>query len=190
MDRFGLNAEEYLITELLFEAVESNSTAGLMEYYKLPCVHTGLFELITSLQNKGVILKSCKFVKGQALDPEVIQFNDTFLRNYRKTSGALGVELLQAYPNEAIINGQAVPLKNYSKKYNSTEEFYFYYGKAIGWNLQKHQHVLELIEWSKSNDNFGLNMNIGDFVGSRMWESIETHKDGGGSIIIDTLTAI
>ena len=45
-------------------------------------------------------------------------------------------------------------------------------------NLEKHKEVLELIEWSKKNGGFGLNMNIGAFVVSKMWLSIKEYKEG------------
>ena len=38
--------------------------------------------------------------------------------------------------------------------------------------------MLELIEWSKKNGGFGLNMNIGAFVVSKMWLSIKEYKEG------------
>lgn len=190
MDRFSLTAEEYLLIELIFLAIESDSNDPLYAYYKLPIEHTGLFEALINLQNKGVILKSCKFEKGKPFDRSIVQFNELFLRNYRKSSGELGEELFRAYPNEAVIQGQSVPLKNWAKKFKSEEELFFQYGKSIGWNPDKHKHVLELIQWSKNNDLFGLNMNFGDWVVSKMWESIEAHKDGEGAITFDTLTSV
>ena len=33
-------------------------------------------------------------------------------------------------------------------------------------------------------------MNIADFVVSKMWQSIEELKDGGGTISFDTITSI
>lgn len=190
MDKFGLTAEEYLIIELLFLCIEGKTNEPILSYYNLPGNHTNLGEVLSSLQNKSVILKSCKFQKGAPFDRDLIQFNEMFLRNYRKSSGELGQELFRAYPNEAVIQGQSVPLKNWAKKFKSEDELNFYYGKAIGWNPTKHSHVLELIQWSKNNDLFGLNMNFGDWVISKMWESIEAHKDGKGAITFDTLTSI
>lgn len=190
MDRFNLTAEEYIIIELVFLAIEENKPDALMAFYKLSCPHTDLGEILQNLQEKEVITKSCKFQKGESLDLGAIKFNEIFMRSYRKSSGALGQELFKAYPNEAIIQGQAVPLRNFSKKYNTEEDFYFNYGKAICWDVKKHQEVLDLIKWSKDNDHFGLNMNIGDFVGSKMWLSIKDHKEGSNSVTFDTLTTI
>lgn len=166
MERFGLTAEENLVIELLFLSFEGKCADPLVTYYGLPITKTGLREVLLSLQAKGVLLKSCRIPnKGDKLDIDTLQFNENFLKYYRKTSGELGVELFQSYPNEAIIQGQAVPLRNYAKKYKNEEEFFFAYGKAIGWNLNKHKEVLDLIQWSKNHDHFGLNMNIADQQG-------------------------
>lgn len=190
MDRFGLTPEEYLVIELIFVSIEQNSNEPMLAYYKLPIEKTGLCEILTSLQNKGVVLKSCKFQKGKPFDRDLVQFNEIFLRNYRKGSGELGEEFFRTYPNEAVVQGQIVPLRNYAKKYKNEDDFYFNYGKAISWDPKKHREVLDLIKWSKEHDNFGLNMNIADFVGSKMWISIKDHKEGSNSVTFDTLTTI
>lgn len=51
-------------------------------------------------------------------------------------------------------------------------------GININGNLERHKEVLSLIEWSKKNGGFGLNMNIGAFVVSKMWLSIKEYKEG------------
>lgn len=191
MERFRLTPEEVLVVELLFYTFEGKCIDLLYNYLGLPITHTGLRDVLLSLQEKGVILKSCKIPnKGEKFDIDVIQFNENFLKFYRKTSGELGQELFEAYPNEAIIQGTVWPMRNFAKKFNSEDEFFFAYGKAIGWNLNKHQEVLDLIQWSKDNDHFGLNMNIADFVISRMWNNIRDHRDGSNAITFDTMTSI
>ena len=148
-------------------------------------------DVLLSLQEKGVIKKACKIPnEGEKLDVDTLAFNENFLKFYRKTSGELGQELFDAYPSEAIIQGTVWPMRNFAKKFNSEEEFFFAYGKAIGWSLVKHKEVLELIQWSKDNDHFGLNMNIADFVISKMWNNIREHRDGSNAITFDTMTSI
>ena len=190
MDRFELTPEEYMVVELIFLSIEGRTNDPLFAFYKIPGEHTPLLEILNNLQEKGVILKSCKFLKGQPFDRDSVQFSELFLRNYRKSSGELGEELFREYPNEAVIQGQSTPLKNWAKHFKSEEDMFFYYGKSIGWNLQKHQHVLEMIRWSKNNDLFGLNMNIGAWITSKMWESIEAHRNGEGTLVFDNLTSI
>lgn len=193
MEKYNLNAEEAFLLELLFLA---SIDEGHPEYLGRYCsisknINVSIRDLLISLQKKGIINKSFKIpAVGELLDPEAIEFNKTFLHNYRKFSGELGAEFFLEYPSIAIINGSEAPLKNFAKKFNSEEEFYFRYGKAIGWNLEKHKHVLDLIRWAKENGCRLLNMNIADFVVSKMWQSIEELKDGGGTISFDTITSV
>ena len=119
-----------------------------------------------------------------------MEFNKNFLHNYRKFSGELGQEFFKEYPSIAIINGNEAPLKNYAKKFNSEEDFYFHYGKAIGWKLEKHLEVIELIKWAKDNNCTLLNMNIADFTISKMWRSIKELKEGDGVMQFDSTKEI
>ena len=144
-----------------------------------------------SFADKGIIVKSYKIPnKGQKFDPESVEFNKNFLHNYRKFSGELGQEFFKEYPSIAIINGNEAPLKNYAKKFNSEEEFYFQYGKAIGWKLDNHQEVIDLIKWAKDNNCTLLNMNIADFVISKMWRSVKELKEGDGVMQFDSTKEI
>lgn len=192
MEKYKLTAEEIMLIELLFLAsIEEGHPEYLAKYISLPVEKSGLRDLLLSLQDKGVIVKSYKVPnKGQTFDPESVEFNKVFLNSYRKFSGELGVEFLDEYPSVAIINGSEAPLKNYGKKFNSEEEFYFRYGKAIGWNISKHREVLELVRWGKENNCRLLNMNICDFVISKMWNSIKELKEGEGTMTFDNLNVI
>ena len=180
MEMHQLTPEEMMVIELLFLAGIENKKEFLIRYAQLPIEKHKLSEVLLNLQNKGVILKSFK-VPAQIrsdFDFESIPFNELFLKRYRKLSGELGNELFWAYPGNAVINGVDVPMRNWAKYFNSEDEFYFQYGKAIGFNTEKHKEVLELIDWSKKNGGFGLNMNIGAFVVSKMWLSIKEYKEG------------
>ena len=193
MERYKLNAEEVFMLELLFLA---SIDEGHPEYLGRYCsisklINVSVRDLMISLQKKGIINKSFKIPNiGEQWDPEAVEFNKTFLHNYRKFSGELGAEFLREFPSIAVINGVEAPLKNFAKKFNSEQDFYFRYGKLIGWNKEKHQHILELIRWGKENGCRLLNMNVADFVVSKMWQSIEELKDGGGTMSFDTITTI
>lgn len=193
MEKYNLNAEEVFVLELLFLAsIDEGHPEFLGRYCSISKrINVSVRDIIINLQKKGIINKSFKIPNvGERLDPETIDFNKTFLRNYRKFSGELGAEFFREYPSIAVINGNEAPLKNFAKKFNSEEDFYFRYGKAIGWNSETHQHVLDLIRWGKDNGCRLLNMNIADFVISKMWNSVEELKDGGGTISFDTITTI
>ena len=192
MEKYHLTAEESLVIELLFLAsIEEGHSEYLVKYFTIQIDRTELRDILISLQDKGIIVKSYKIPsKGQKFDPEAVEFNKNFLHNYRKFSGELGQEFFKEYPSIAIINGNEAPLNNYAKKFNSEEDFYFHYGKAIGWKLEKHLEVIELIKWAKDNNCTLLNMNIADFTISKMWRSIKELKEGDGVMQFDTTKEI
>ena len=192
MEKYKLTAEEIMLVELLFLAsIEEEHPEYLHKYLNLPIEKTNLRDILISLQNKGVIVKSYKIPKaGSSFDPESVEFNKLFLNSYRKFSGELGSEFFDVYPSIAIINGSEAPLKNFGKKFNSEEEFFFRYGKNIGWNINTHNEVINIIKWAKENNCRLLNMNIADFVISKMWTSIKELRDGEGTMNFDNLNVI
>lgn len=154
MEKYRLTAEEALLIELLFLAsIEEGHSEYLVKYLSMPITRTDLRDLLCSLQNKGIITKQYKIPeKGQGFDPECVIFNQNFLHNYRKFSGDLGAEFYMTYPHNGIINGIEVPLNNWAKRFKTEEEFYYAYGKSIGWKLDKHNEVLELVKWAPLKD--------------------------------------
>lgn len=192
MERYRLTAEEVLFIDLLFLAsAEERHKEYLIKYMNIPITRASLRDLLVSLQNKGIITKQYKIPnEGSKFDPESVIFNQNFLNNYKKLSGELGAEFFMLYPSIAMINGTEVPLKNYAKKFSTEEDFLFAYGKTIGWNAEKHNEILELIKWGKDNNCNLLNMNIADFVISKMWGSVEELKNGDAVMKFDTLKDI
>ena len=193
MEQYRLTAEESLMIELLFMAQpEEGHKESLVKYLGLPITKTGLRDILLSLQAKGIITKAYKVPDvGQTFDPESVIFNKNFLSNYRKYSGDLGAELWEAYPEIGIINGKEVRMKNFAKRFNTFEEFFYRYGKNIGWKLEKHKEVIELINWAKQNKSNLLNVNIADFVITKAWEGIKKFKEGTyEEMVFDTLTEL
>ena len=190
MEKYNLSAEEMFITDLLFLSSPEEGHSEYLHSY-LNFSNVDLREILVSLQNKQVIIKSYKIpAKGQVFDPETVEFNKNFLNNYKKYSGILGYEFFCEYPSYGLINGSEVPLRNYAKKFNSEEDFFFAYGRSIGWNKEKHEHVLGLIRWAKENNCRLLNMNIADFVISKTWLSIEDIRNGEGAMAFDNISLI
>lgn len=130
MERYRLTADELFVIELIFLAFEGKREP-IVRWNSLPG-HSKLRPILLSLQEKQILLKSYKIPEQGTLDLEALQFNNNFIKVYRKTSGELGEELFRAYPNEMIINGVCTPLRNYAKSFKDEEEFFFAYGKAIG----------------------------------------------------------
>lgn len=178
--QYSLTPEELFVVDLLFLAsIEENKPEFLVKYYNSSITKTDLRTVLTSLQNKGIILKQYKIPdKGATFDPEAVLFNKNFLTNYRKYSGELAYEFYQHYPSVGIINGLEYDLKNWAKKFTTEEDFYYAYGKAIGWKLEKHKEIIDLLEWGKLNNSNLLNRNIAEFVISKGWERLKEVKDG------------
>jgi len=192
LSKWNLSTEELFVTQLLFlSSAEEQHKELLIEYYNNVKTATPLGDILLSLQNKGIITKEYKIPKkGQKFDPETLIFNKNFLAGYLKYSCELGIELFNVYPHFVNINGLTYDIANYAKKFNSEEEFCFAYGKAIGWNPNKHKQVIELVKWAKDNTDF-LKGNICDFVISKAWLRIEELKNGDfDSLSFDNTTIL
>jgi hypothetical protein len=191
MERYRLTPEEVLVIELLFLASSQERHKEFLIRYVNLSERSDLLSTLESLKGKGIILKSCKLPKkGDNFDPETITFNEVFLHNYRKYSGELASELLAEYPSIGYINGKEYSLNNFAKKFDDIDSFAFKYGKSIGWNLQKHQRVIELIKWGKENKSNLLTVGIGDFVISNLWNNLEKQKNGDGIMYFDNTVDI
>lgn len=179
IEKYHLTTNELFVIKLLLVLQDEDNQTPLHRFLSLPEeVRGDLREIIISLQNKGVILKSYKVPnKGDSFDPYGVEFNKIFLKNFYKSSFEMGQELFDTYPMFGHINGSVVPLRNVSKHFNSLEDFFVYYGKAIGHNPEKHSEIIELLEWVKENTEY-LQMSIASFVISRQWNELKALKDG------------
>lgn len=165
--------------EILFkECIEMLHDAGI-----------NLRELITSLQYKGIILKSFKVPsEGQAFDPYTIPVNKTVIKGLYKSSFEIGKELFNNYPQFGNISGNMVPLRGVSKKFDSLEDCYFRYGKEIRWNPELHNEIIELVKWA--NDNNILNCSLASFIINNGWNDLKALKEGDGNINYDAVKLI
>lgn len=137
----------------------------------------GIKELISSLQNKGIILKSFKCPSpGQPFDPYSIPFNKNFIKYIYKCAFELGKELFEEYPQFGNISGNVVPLRSVAKKFDSLEDCYFKYGRAIHWNTELHSKIIELVKWAKEHNI--LNQSLASFVINEAWRDLEALKNG------------
>lgn len=136
-------------------------------------------DILVSLQNKGIILKSYNIPnKGEAFHIKEVPFNKNFTKTFYKSAFLLGKELFEAYPTTTIIKGEIFKLKRVSKKFNSLEEAFRVYGKAIRWNPELHQEILDLVKWGISN---GYNFTTLDsFIVDNDWLNIKAIKEGNG----------
>lgn len=149
-----------------------------------------LREILISLQKKEIILKSYKIPsEGESFDPYIIPFNKNFIKSLYKSSFELGKELFEIYPQMTVINGSLVTLRGVSKHFDSLEACYFRYGKAIGWNQERHEKVLDLIKWAKERDI--IKQSLSSFVINNSWLDLEAIRNGdSGNYNFDTIKAL
>ena len=101
-----------------------------------------------------------------------------FIKDFYKSSFELGKELWEVYPQFGIVNNSQVGLKSVSKKFDTIEDFFRFYGKTIRWKSDIHEHIIELIKWA--NDNNIICTTISNFVIDHKWEELEALRDNGG----------
>lgn len=136
-------------------------------------------DILVELQKKEIILKSYSIPKqGETFNPFIIPINKNFIKNLYKGSFEMGKELFEIYPQWTVINQNMVSLRGVSKHFDSLEDCYYKYGKSIGWNLERHSKILDLVSWGKETGV--LCKSLGAFVVDNGWHDLESLKDGEG----------
>lgn len=179
-----------LIKTLLILQDEENEDLFKDYIESLYVCNVKLREVLISLQKKEIILKSYKIPsEGESFDPYSIPFNKNFIKSLYKSSFELGKELFEIYPQMTVINGSLVTLRGVSKHFDSLEACYFRYGKAIGWNQERHEKVLDLIKWAKERDI--IKQSLSSFVINNSWLDLEAIRSGdSGNYNFDTIKAL
>lgn len=185
MAKYKLTADELLLVYLTFIAQTENGDPKSNNHYFRKWYEGGgkerLRELFNSLKEKGVIKKN---YNPSTYDPDEIEFNGNFIKQYFKLSGELGIELEDAYPTYLYLNGKTVSLKNIAKRFLNKSEFYFWYSSTIGHSIEKHREILEILEWAKSKDLVQVSMV--EFVSSQKWKEFKELRDKGISGKVST----
>lgn len=191
LTKYRITPNELMIVRTLL-ILQDEDTEELFKSYieLLYSCGTKLREILLSLQEKGIILKSYKIPEeGEAFDPYSIPFNKIFIKTLYKCSFELGKELFEEYPQMTAINGAMVTLRGVSKHFNSLEDCYFRYGRSIKWNEEKHKHVIELVKWAKEHDL--IKQSLSSFVINNAWLDLEAIKNGdSGNYNFDTIRAL
>ena len=193
MEKYGVSPNELFIVKTILLAQEGYSENYLYRFLQIPEKNRGdVREIILSLQNKGIILKTYKIPKkGEAFDPVEIPINKAFFKNVYRSAFDMGKELFDAYPMFTTINGGMVSLRGIAKKFDSLEDFFRYYGKTINWNPELHKDILDLIQWEKDNNVGYINFSISTFVIEHKWEELKTLKEGKlNNINFDTFKSL
>lgn len=191
LEKYSLTAEEWLVIRLLILAsIDENHSEYFKQYLRLPHV-TNFRDTLVNLQNKSVILKSYKIPqKGEIFNPEDIELNKNFLKNFYKCSGIMGQELFLAYPHSIEIGGKFYTLNNITKGYNSMEDLCFDYGRIIKFDPNVHKEIMELLEFAKENNL--ISYGICEFIKSYKWITIKKMKQDGTYLgkTFDTVVSI
>lgn len=173
LEKYKINSDELLFITIILLIQEGDNNPYIQLYFSLPTSCRGsIRDLLISLQEKQVITKEYKIPPtGTQFIPEDVSFNKNFIKNFYKGSFWIGKELFENYPLSTIVNGTEYKLRRVSKKFDSLEDAYRAYGKAISWKPDVHQHILELIEWGKNN-NYQFTT-LSDFIIDNDWLNIE-----------------
>lgn len=174
INKYNLSADELLLIYLTFISQSENGNGRIyFEHWYNGTGKNKLLQLFNSLKEKGIIKKN---YNPEEYDPDEIEFNKTFIKQYFKYTGELGKELYDNYPSFITINNKVYSLKNISKKFISLDEFYFYYSSTIGHNIDKHNEIMDLLKWGKENDL--IRIGVLEFVVSHKWnELLELKND-------------
>ena len=177
LDKYKINSDELLFITVILLLQEGEENPYINLYFSLPIACRGNSrDLLVSLQNKQVITKEYKIPPaGTKFVPEDVTFNKNFTKTFYKGSFWIGKELFEIYPISTIVNGVEYKLRRVSKKFDSLEDAYRAYGKAISWKPETHRNIMQLIQWGKEN-NYQFTT-LDSFIVDNDWLNIEAMKD-------------
>lgn len=173
-NKYNIDDNELTLLEILLIAQEEEDNELVKLYFTTTKnIRTNLI----ALQDAGIILKSYKIPeKGKGLDIYAIPINKNVTKDFYKSSFDMGKELFNAYPQFTTINNNVVGIRSVSKKFNSLEDFYRFYGKSIRNKPELHKYILDLIEWGKEHDVIATT--LANFVIDQKWTELQALKDG------------
>lgn len=179
LDKYKIDSNELLFITVILLIQEGDNNPYINLYFSLPVGCRGnIRDLLTSLQNKQVITKEYKIPpSGTKFIPEDIIFNKNFIKTFYKGSFWIGKELFEIYPISTVVNGVEYKLRRVSKKFDSLEDAYRAYGKAISWKPEIHQKIMQLVEWGKQN-NYQFTT-LDSFIVDNDWLNIAAVRDNG-----------
>ena len=185
LEKYNINSDELLFITVILLIQEGEVNSYINLYFSLPMTCRGsIRDIIISLQDKQVITKEYKIPPaGTKFIPEDVTFNKNFIKTFYKGSFWIGKELFEIYPISTVVNGIEYKLRRVSKKFDSLEDAYRAYGKAISWKPETHNKIIQLIEWGKDN-NYQFTT-LDSFIVDNDWLNIEAMKD---SSLINTNT--
>lgn len=179
-EKYGINPSELLLLEIILIAQEDDEPEIVREYFSSRvCARGFTTELLVGLRDAGVINKTYKIPeRGSVFKPLDVPLNKTIVKDFYKCSFDLGRELWETYPLFGIVNNTQVGLRGVSKKFDTIEDFYRFYGRTIRWKPEVHNQIIELVKWAKEHNI--LCTTIANFVIDHKWEELKALKEEGG----------
>ena len=179
LEKYKINSDELLFITVILLIQEGDNNQSINSYFSLPVSCRGsIRDLLVSLQQKQVITKEYKIPPaGTNFVPEDVVFNKNFIKTFYKGSFWIGKELFEIYPISTVVNGVEYKLRRVSKKFDSLEDAYRAYGKAISWKPDTHREIMELVEWGKQN-NYQFTT-LDSFIVDNDWLNIAAMRDNG-----------
>ena len=178
-EKYSINPSELLLLEILLLAQDGDEPEIVNSYFTSRiCARGNTRELLSGLRDAGVINKTYKIPeKGSTFNPLDVPINKNLVKDFYKCSFDMGKELFDAYPISTVVNNIEYKLRRISKKFDSLEDAYRAYGKAISWNPETHNKVIELVKQG-INNNYQFTT-LGDFIVDRDWLNMEAMSTDG-----------
>ena len=175
LEKYNLTPTELFTVKVILLAKEEGEYEWLQRFAQIQ----KLRPILESLREKGIILKSWKLPKeGSKLEIEDIPFNQNFQKQFFRASFEMGQELFETYPQFLTINGVCYNARRVSKKFDSLEQAFTKYAKAIKYNNNIHQQIIDNIKWGIDN---GYNFTtLDDFIADNSWTALEAYRNGNG----------
>ena len=140
LERYKLTPTELFTVKVILLATDNGDYTWVQKFAKL----LKLRDVLISLQEKGIILKSFKIgSEGSSLSIEDIPFNQNFKKQFFRASFEMGEELFNTYPQFIVVGGVSYNARRVSKKYNDLEDAFAKYGKAIKNSPDLHQQITD-----------------------------------------------
>ncbi len=127
-----------------------------------------------------ITLIICLIVFLNAITFLISAFNRLIVQHDEKLSGEICTIVSEKMSNSLLfMTDSALEVSSVlsAQKFDSPEDFYRAYGKAINWNPETHAKILELVEWAKNNTQF-IQFSLASFVIDRRWNELEALRNG------------
>ena len=188
MRRYGITPDELYIARLILMCKDSSIGVNYMNQYLETSEDARKIvrPVLKNLQEKGIILKSFD-PEQEKIVPADIPFNKNATKFFYRAAFDMGKELFDVYPKYAMIDGNCVSISGVSKRFNSQEDAFNFYGREIRWNPETHNHMVEITKWAAENTRM-INCVFSSYIIDHRWEFIESMRNGEqGNVNFDTI---